>query len=37
MLQAKSGHSSLRSLERYAGPGTEALARMQREDDRNRR
>jgi hypothetical protein len=29
MLKAKSGHASLRSLERYAGPGTEALARMQ--------
>lgn len=37
MLKAKSGHSSLRSLERYARPGAEALARMQREHDQNRR
>jgi integrase len=37
MLKAKSGHTSLRSLERYARPGAEALARMQREHDRNRR
>lgn len=37
MLKTKSGHASLRSLERYARPSTEALARMQREHDRNRR
>jgi integrase/recombinase XerC/integrase/recombinase XerD len=37
MLKTKSGHTSLRSLERYARPSTEALARMQREHDRNRR
>ena len=29
MLKTKSGHTSLRSLERYARPSTEALARMQ--------
>jgi site-specific recombinase XerD len=37
MLKTKSDHTSLRSLERYARPSTEALARMQREHDRNRR
>jgi len=37
MLKTKSGHTSLRSLERYARPSTEALARMQREHDQNRR
>jgi integrase/recombinase XerC/integrase/recombinase XerD len=33
----KSGHSSLRTLGKYARPGTEALAAWQKQTDRTRR
>jgi hypothetical protein len=37
LLMTKSGHSSLRTLGRYARPGTEALAAWQQQTDRTRR
>ena len=37
MLMTKSGHTSIRTLGKYARPGTEALARWQQETDRSRR
>jgi len=37
MLLARSRHASMRSLERYARPGPEALARLSRRSDRHRR
>jgi len=37
MLLARSRHASMRSLERYARPGPEALARLSRRSDRPRR
>ena len=37
MLMTKSGHSSLRTLGKYARPGTEALAAWQARTDRTRR
>jgi integrase len=37
MLMTKSGHASIRTLGKYARPGTEALARWQQETDRTRR
>jgi integrase/recombinase XerC/integrase/recombinase XerD len=37
MLMTKSGHSSLRTLGKYARPGTEALAAWQQQTDRTRR
>jgi hypothetical protein len=37
MLMTKSGHASIRTLGKYARPGTEALAKWQRETDRTRR
>jgi len=36
-LMTKSGHSSLRTLAKYARPRTEALARWQQETNRTRR
>ena len=35
MLMTKSGHASIRTLAKYARPGTEALARWQQETDPN--
>jgi hypothetical protein len=37
MLLARSRHASIRSLERYARPGPEAVARMTAESDPARR
>jgi integrase/recombinase XerC/integrase/recombinase XerD len=37
LLMTKSGHSSLRTLGKYARPGTEALAAWQQQTDRTRR
>jgi integrase/recombinase XerC/integrase/recombinase XerD len=37
MLMTKSGHSSLKTLGKYARPGTEALAAWQQQTDRTRR
>lgn len=37
LLMTKSGHTSIRSLGKYARPGTEALARRQEQPDRTRR
>lgn len=37
MLMAKSGHTSIRSLARYARPSTEAVASWEREHDPGRR
>jgi integrase/recombinase XerC/integrase/recombinase XerD len=37
LLMTKSGHASIRTLGKYARPGTEALARWQQETDRTRR
>ena len=37
LLMTKSGHSSIRSLAKYAWPGTEALAAWQQLTDRTRR
>ena len=37
MLMTKSGHASIRTLGKYARPGTEALAKWQQESDRTRR
>jgi integrase/recombinase XerC/integrase/recombinase XerD len=37
LLMTKSGHSSLRTLGKYARPGTEALAAWQRRTDPHRR
>jgi integrase len=37
LLMTKSGHSSIRSLGKYARPGTEALARWQQDTDPARR
>ena len=37
MLMAKSGHQNLRSLQRYARPGTEAVAAMTAAHDPGRR
>jgi integrase len=37
LLMTKSGHASIRSLAKYARPGTEALAAWQQQTDRTRR
>lgn len=37
LLVTKSGHLSLRTLGKYARPGTEALAAWQQQTDRTRR
>lgn len=37
MLMTKSGHASIRTLSKYARPGTEALAKWQEQTDRTRR
>jgi integrase len=37
MLMTKSGHASIRTLGKYARPGTEARAKWQQQSDRNRR
>jgi integrase/recombinase XerC/integrase/recombinase XerD len=37
LLMTKSGHASIRTLGKYARPGTEALAKWQQETDRTRR
>jgi site-specific recombinase XerD len=37
LLQAKSGHQSLRSLQRYVHPGPEAVAKLTADTDPARR